>query len=354
MPHPRHTNEQLAAFAALLRPHRKLDGTYSYHKLAKELHESSGTWQHRAEAVMAAEAIGVGFDVPPLPEEIPSADELRERRKAEYNRTQIARTARKLIPVNVRVDGPYGIVHFGDCHLDDPGTDMALIEKHVGIVSKTPALFAGNIGDLNNNWIGRLVQLHAEQTTTAREAWVLVEWLMAAMPWLYVVLGNHDAWSGDRDPLDYILRNTKGVKGAWGTRLELRSPNGAKTRINARHDFRGKSQWSTVHGPVKAAKLGWRDHILVCGDHHTSGYALEKDPATGLISHIIRVAGYKVVDDFAEQHNLPDQAAFSSCVTIIDPRKADDDVGRVTFFADVEMGADVLTWLRKKVGDGSR
>ncbi len=347
MAQARYTTTQLRTFAQLLAPFKRKDGTFNISAMCRKTGENRPTWQHRAEAVMRLEP-EVLFEVEPLPAELPSADELRRRRRDEYDRVRDAHEARKLIRVKVSVDGPYGICHFGDCHIDDPGTDMALIERHVQIVHDTPALFAGNIGDLHNNWIGRLVELHAQQTTTSKEAWILVEWLMRSMPWLYVVLGNHDAWSGERDPLDYILRASPGAKGAWGTRLELRSPNGSRTRVNARHDFRGKSQWSTVHGPTKAAMLGWRDHLLICGDHHTSGYTIVKCPASGLISHIIRVAGYKNIDDYAEQHGLPDQAAFSACITVIDPSKADSDVSRITVFLDVETGADYLTWLRKK------
>jgi hypothetical protein len=242
-----------------------------------------------------------------------------------------------------------GRVHLtGNC--DDPGTDISLLEKHVNIVANTKAMFAGNIGDMNNNWVGRLERLHKEQSTTAREAWALVEWLLTAMPWLYVTLGNHDAWSGDRSPLEYILRKNPGAQGAWGTRLELRPPKGTKTRVNARHDFHGHSMWNTVHGPTKAAKMGWRDHILVCGHKHTSGYALEKDPATGLVSHILRVASYKVDDAYAEELGLPDQAIFPAAVTIIDPAEPEDSVRHITVIADVEHGADYLTWLRNKRG----
>jgi hypothetical protein len=603
------------------------------------------------------------FSVAELPSHHKTLDELFDQRKREFARKDAAMAARRLVPVRVTVSGPYGIAHFGDPHVDDPGTDLALLERHVSAVSKTYGLFAGNIGDMHNNWVGKLIRLYAKQETTAKESWMLVEWLMRAMPWLYVVMGNHDChdasteafvrgrgwcrhdeikdedlvlgfnrktgnvewqpilkkvarwhdgsmvkidaqpvsfnvtpnhrvltkargsdewkyeaaadmtgrrsimvagsyhgnctmsedevrlaawiatdghasdrgyvtiyqkdvtaisallgrmgiehavsyrerktaindrhyetvqgevrlsaqasrsvahlvskvgfpdwvwemndtqfvafaetlveadgswgkaksgyisdkakpgwldalqglfamhgwsawiknvpgraerrlnftagrkeidlavsevrqdghytgtvwclttplgnflvrrdgkshfsgncWSGDGDPLEYMLRNAPGVNGKYGVRINLESPNGTAVRVNARHDFHGHSMWNTVHGPVKAAKMGWRDHILICGHKHTSGYAIEKDPATGLISHVLRVASYKTHDDYAEELGLPNQCAFPSCVTIIDPDEPDDSVRRVTFFPDVEFGADYLTWLRAKRG----
>jgi hypothetical protein len=345
--------DELKGFQELLKPYRRDDGGFSYAVLAKRLGERRTTWQHRAECVIAAEQkgeLGIGFEMADLPDEVASIPELLARRRKEFERRKAARTARKLIPVSVKVDGPYAVAHFGDPHVDDPGCNIELLERHVKIVADTPAMFAGNIGDLQNNWIGRLERLYGKQGATAKEAWKLVEWLMTSMPWLYVVFGNHDLWSGDRDPLEYILKHAPGAKGAWGTRLQLVPPKGRATRINARHDFRGRSEWNTTHGPSKAAQMGWRDHVLICGHHHTSGYQMVRCPASGLISHVVRVSGYKNFDDYAEEKGLPDQACFPSCVTVIDPSEPDDSVRHVTFFADLEHGAEYLTFLRKKRG----
>ena len=119
-------------------------------------------------------------------------------------------------------------------------------------------------------------------------------------------------------------------------------------RVNARHDFPGHSQWNTAHGPAKAVQMGWRDHILTCGHKHTSGYQLLKCPSTGLISHAIRVAGFKILDRYAKELGLPNQNISPSCVTIIDPQYEDDDPRLVTVIHDVEEGAEYLTWKRSR------
>jgi len=82
--------------------------------------------------------------------------------------------------------------------------------------------------------------------------------------------------------------------------------------------------WNTAHGPAKAVQMGWRDHILTCGHKHISGYQVLKDPATGLVSHAIRVGSYKIHDRYAAEQGLPNQNIFPAAVTIIDP--AHDDV----------------------------
>lgn len=289
------------------------------------------------------------FTVQPLPDpEMPVAD-LIALRKKQFARRMDAHKARKLIPVEVTIDGPVGIAHFGDPHIDDDGCDIGALERDVETVNKTEGMFGANLGDIQNNWIGRLAHLYAHQGTTANQAWMLVEWLLQSCEWLYLVGGNHDAWSGAGDPLKWIMGSQAGVYEAWGVRLELRFPNGKNVRVNARHDFTGHSMWNPNHGPMKAAQAGWRDHILTCGHKHVSFITGPlKDPSNGLLSWAIRCAGYKVIDGYATEKGLPDQNAFATAVTIIDPRYDDDDPRLVTVLPGVEEGADYLRFKRKR------
>lgn len=289
------------------------------------------------------------FDVPVLPDGSPDVDELIERRKKDFERVRTAKIATKLIDIPIRIDGPIGIVHMGDPHVDDDGTDIGLIEEHARIINKTEGLFGANLGDIQNNWIGRLARLYAEQSTSASDAWVLTEWIVKLVQWIYLVGGNHDCWSGVGDPLKWIARQSGNTLTYHGARINLRFPNGKCVRINARHDFTGHSMWNPAHGPMKAVQGGWRDHILTCGHKHTSfiGGPL-KDPATGLLSWAIRCAGYKTFDRYAEEKGLPDQNAFPACVTIIDPCHDDDDTRLVTVIPDVREGAEFLKFKRRK------
>ena len=289
------------------------------------------------------------FTVAPLPDPDMPVEDLIVHRKRQFARRAEAYKARKLIDVRVKIDGPVGIAHFGDPHVDDDGCDIVALERDVNVVNKTEGLFAANLGDMQNNWIGRLAHLWAQQSTTARQAWQLTEWLVKSCQWLYIVGGNHDAWSGNGDPLEWIMRDQPGVLEAWGVRVGLTFPNGRTIRVNARHDFAGHSMWNPAHGPMKAAQAGWRDHILTCGHKHTSFIAGPlKDPSTGLLSWAIRCAGYKVIDGYATEKGLPDQNAFQAAVTILDPRYEDDDPRLVTVLPSVEEGADYLRFKRKR------
>jgi len=282
-----------------------------------------------------------------IPEPI-DIEELKQRRSAEFARKKANYDAKKLIPVKVNIDGPIGIAHFGDPHIDDPGCDIDLLYKHAKLVRNTPGLFGGNIGDTTNNWVGRLAALYANQATTAKEAWALAEDWLKECEWLYMIAGNHDLWSGARDPLHWIMKGRSGIHNELQVRMGLSFPNGNKATVHIRHHFKGNSMWNTAHGPNRAAQMGWRDHILACGHIHTSGYQVVKDPASGIVSHCLRVAAYKMIDTYAIANNFEDGHIFCCPVTIIDPRKSSDSPSFVTTCFDPEEGADRLTWLRAR------
>ncbi len=278
----------------------------------------------------------------------PVIDELIAYRKKKFRNKQASKNFKRLIDVVINVDGPIGIAHFGDPHIDDDGTDIALLLSHVDIVNKTEGMFAGNVGDQQNNWVGRLGHLWSQQSTSAKEAWMLTEHFVRSTNWLYLIAGNHDVWSGTGDPLNWIMRGKESVFDAWGARLNLKFPNGRKCRINARHDFKGRSIYNSAHGPARAIRFGWRDHIVTCGHTHQSGYQVLKDPASGVISHALRVGSYKTYDSYADKLGFDDETVFICPVTIIDPTYDEDDSRFITVIFDPFEASEYLTWKRKK------
>ena len=194
----------------------------------------------------------------------------------------------------------------------------------------------------------RLARLHAHQTTTEAEAWRLVEWLVTSVDWLYIIGGNHDLWVGDGDPVEWMVRNQSGVYQAHGARINLIFPNKKMVRVNARHDWSGHSQWNSTHGPSKAAQMGIDDHIVISGHRHISGYQIIKQQNSGLISHALRVASYKIYDNYGKQLGLRNQNVSPAVITVINPEREDDDPGLITVFHDIDTAVDFLNFLRQK------
>lgn len=286
----------------------------------------------------------------PSPSGLP-VGELVEDRIRRFRRKAAHEESRKLIPVTIREDKPIGILHFGDPHLDDDGTDLAVVRAHGELVRKTPGLYGANVGDTTNNWIGRLSALYGSQTTTESEAWQLATWFIrdtVGPKWLYIVGGNHDAWSGTGDPLKWIAGEAKALYQDSEVRVALRFPNKREVRINCRHDFAGRSMYNPAHGPMKALFFGVRDHVAIAGHVHESAYGVLKDPDTGITMHAVKVASYKTFDRYAREKGFRDQTLSPCALTVIDPRLEPTHPDLVKVFWDPMEGASYLTWLRAR------
>lgn len=326
---------------------RALDATKGNKvEAAKILGINARTVHSRLKAITEAPpAPQPAFEYANLPTERVPVDELVTRRKRQFEQRRAYEEATKLIPVQINVPGPIGILHFGDPHVDDDGTDIGLLEQHARLVRDTEGLFGANVGDTTNNWCGRLARLYAEQSTSAAEAWDLAEWFLKSVDWLYLIGGNHDAWSGAGDPIKWIQRANKAPYMSSEVRLSLRLPGGLEVRVNARHDFAGTSIYNPAHGPLKALTWGVRDHIAVCGHKHISGHSVFKDPATSITCHALQIASYKTYDRFAKEKGFRDQTLSPCALTTIDPRLAPDHPDLVKVWWDPFEGAD---WLRFK------
>ena len=293
------------------------------------------------------EARPAQFEIAPLPSPDISIDELVEHRIKQFGKKKLYEESRKLIPVKIKVPGSIGLVHFGDPHVDDDGTDMATLKRHVELVRGTPGCFGCNVGDTTNNWVGRLARLWEQQSTSGTQAWMLAEWFLNQIDWLYLIGGNHDLFSGTGDPIKWIQKGKSAPYMSSEVRLELQFPNKNFCRINARHDFAGHSQYNPAHGPSKAALFGVRDHLNIAGHKHISGHNVIKNPETGWICHCFLVAGYKVYDRFAMERGFRDQRISPSLMTVIDPSLDNTHPDFITHFWDIERGVDYLNYLRK-------
>jgi hypothetical protein len=287
------------------------------------------------------------FEAPRLPSALPTIEELLEQRTAAGDRSIEAEEARSLIPIDVRIEGPFGLWVWGDPHVDADGCNMRLLRSHVEL-AKHPAILSGHIGDIANFWVGRLARLYAHQSTSVHEAIMLAEWLLTQHDNLFCVLGNHDSWQGSglENPLNWILRHAGGVTEEHGVRIALKSPNGVVTRINARHDFPGRSQYNINHGMRRELAFGHRDHILVSGHLHSGGdqgLCLDGD---GMVSQLVRVSGYKQVDHYAKQLNFPPQKIHPSALIIVDPDEPETSRARVWCAPTVEIGVRMLDAIR--------
>jgi hypothetical protein len=287
------------------------------------------------------------LDIPTQPSSAEPIDDLIARKKAQYAREQAADAFNKLIPIRVRTAGPVAICAVGDPHVDDDKCDIGAIERDMSIIGRTEGMFALHVGDITNNWVGRLGRLYAHQSTKAGDGIRIAEWMFDLAPPLAVVGGNHDLWNEGMSWLNFAVKQAGcTLLEAHGVRLDLRFPGGQSIRVHTRHDFPGHSQFNPVHGLRKEHLFGLRDHVNIAGHKHIDTYAVVPSP-DGYMQHMLRVSGYKGHDDYAKQGNFQPMKMAPTCALIIDPA-ARNPAELVKPFWDLAEAADYLSFKRRR------
>lgn len=274
-------------------------------------------------------------------------EEILDRKAKHFSRKMKAHAARDWFQIKVNETKPYGIVAFGDEHLDDDGANVPLLRKHIAIASQ-PGVYGISIGDVSNNWIGRLERLYANQETSKKTGRRLVDWFMneSGVSWLCFLAGNHDSWG---DGFDFLLRLSERRIPVidWKAQFALVHPSGTTCRVDASHGRKGSSQWNILHATLKAAKLGELADAYLTG--HTHNYGCE-DLEIAERKHsawLVQLRGYKFFDTYALYNNFAEHQRGAAVFMIVDPSpKAPRPI--IQCFDDVELGYRVLQMLRNQ------
>lgn len=346
MPAHQTSEHELAALIAALQTH---NGNQS--QAAKSLGMHRNTFISRMN-VARARQVKVEDTRPFIAPELPSPDDdletLLARKRAIGERVIKADDARTLIPIKLTMPGPVGLFLMGDPHVDNDGCDWLAIERDLALVSKQPRVLAVNMGDVTDNWIGRLERLNGQSSVKAKEAWTLAEWIFTQpVNWLALIGGNHDSWSGHRDPLKWITKGRVPLYEANAARLAFHHPNGEETRFHGRHTFRGGSMYSDLHGLRREMREGWRDHIVAAAHLH-SGEDGAQVNGDGFVTQMVRLSGYKRVDSYAKEHGFKSKPMHPSALVIINPDVPETSRARAWVAPDIETGVDYLNFLHRR------
>lgn len=330
--------------------HRKSDGTPNIRAIAGELGRARSTVRKRLDRMkLDVEEINEGLEYPEFPDADVPVEQLIDLQCERIKKRQASYKAHTWYSVKVKEPGPIGVLWFGDPHVDNKGCNWPLLKEHISICKKTPGMYGANIGDTTDNWSGRLTKLYADSSTSLKDARRLAKWFMldAGIDWLVWIFGNHDQW-GDGTEILKLIGGHHIVMHDWEARFQLVWPDKKVIRVNAKHDFPGHSQWNPGHGPMKEAQWGELADLYVCGHKHnwfTSSWENARREA-GHVANIVRVRGYKFLDDYARNLGLNEQECGASCLTILRPY-ATDPAERVQKVFDIEYGARILQMERK-------
>lgn len=292
-----------------------------------------------------------------IPHKERDISQLLSHRRNEAKRMKEIEDAVKVINISLNTDGPVGFAAFGDPHIDNPGCDFNLLESHLKIAAdRSEYVFAGNMGDSQDNWVGRLGRLYENTTVSGKEAWALVEWLVkgCGVRWTWLIRGNHDAWAGKNDPLDWIIKSADmGIDRHWGARIRFKHPNGSETMMHARHDFSGSSVFNPLHALKKETLHGYRDDILIAAHRHHGADARDIN-GDGHPFVMVRTAGYKVADSYAFEKGFHSKPLHPAVMIVVNPEKPKSAHDRVWVAPSFEVGADYLDFMRQRFNSRPR
>ena len=285
------------------------------------------------------------YTLPTLPSEEMPTEDLVEHLTTRSRQRFEAKVAREWIPIQVNVQGPVGITFFGDPHIDDDYCDWDNLRSDIDMINKTECLWAVNLGDVSNNWIGRLQAEYAKSEASAKQGFQLAEWFIKKIKPLIIIRGNHDAWSGQGDPLEYI-HQAGSMYEQWKALVELQWPNGRKAVLDIAHDHVGTSQFHPLHGQVRQARFnhsGKAADLYISGHRHTWG--LMSTEMQGRVVWMCRARGFKDHGEYEVVKGFEAQKLGHTITAIFDP-SADTETGFLSCFAEPQEAAEFLTYKR--------
>lgn len=271
-------------------------------------------------------------------------EDIIDRMEANFQRKQENAENRKWFKIKIKETKPYGLLWFGDPHLDDDGCNWPTLKRHCAIASQ-PGIYGANIGDTTNNWVGNLMRKYADQETSRTTADRLAEWFMyeSGVTWVAWLLGNHDLWNNGRS--FYRRLGAKQIPIIdWRAQFVLEHPNKSQCKIDASHGRKGNSIYNDLHGTLREAMMGEVADLYVTG--HTHNFAMEmlEVAKRAHICWLLQLRGYKHHDDYALTHGFAECSRGASILAIIDPISGKP----IQCFEDVELGAQFLESLRSK------
>ena len=225
--------------------------------------------------------------------------------------------------VQVPHERPFHIGIIGDPHLDSPGCNFAKLHDDLEALTGLPDCYLINIGDILDNWAGRLKAEYAKSEISQDAGIALAKEFLTRYDWLVHILGNHDEWESTKY---FIMSQTSAmVTNQNGVRLEFVSSNGAATKVWARHDWPGQSIYNKTHGANRVNFQGADDHLIVSGHKHGDAEQGSYNPYTGRYGKSIMVGGYKVIDGYSERFFGPSRQPFNSRLVTINPQRPDNE-----------------------------
>ena len=288
-------------------------------------------------------------ELPTFPDDDISAEEILDHMGKRFTNRLAYEDSMKWFKVKIKDNKPVGITFIGDPHLGSNGCNIPLLRSDIDTLANTDGVYCVNLGDTADNWsYGNLIRLYAENDVSRKTERRLARWFLedSGIPWIIWLMGNHDAMDGEFSTYLKTLNAHKIPMADWRAKFMLSFPNDVEIKIDASHNHKGTSIYNRLHGQKRAALWGENADIYVAGHHHNWAMTQE-ELDDGRVVCLARARGYKWIDEFATRHGFHDNIQGASIMFVIDPLES-ALTRRIKPFADIEEGAEYLTWKRNR------
>tara|TARA_B110000444_G_scaffold14374_1_gene12375 strand:+ start:4070 stop:5125 length:1056 start_codon:yes stop_codon:yes gene_type:complete len=305
---------------------------------------------HKAEDRLGDISKAPDFEIPDLPSEEMDIEDLVQTVTDRYERRAKAKDAMDWIDIKVNIDGPIGILWMGDPHIDDNYCNWTRLREDIKLIQSNPAIKGASIGDVHNNWIGRLsLKCSPEQETTTAQTYSLISWLINSMDPLILIRGNHDCWTPFHKDAMTWMKQPRSITNDWQVKFRLNFSNGYSLSVDSRHDFPGHSQYNPLHAQMKASLWNSDADLYIAGHRHN--WAIQKiEQRNGKVASLVRLKGYKDYDQYAVEKGFSQQKHGQSILQVIDPYSSSES--KQNFFENPQEGHDFLLYLQDKYSKG--
>lgn len=264
--------------------------------------------------------------------------------------------SKNCVDINIKFDGPFGVVGLPDNHLNNTGTLVRKAFEDAYVINQHPHLFAVGIGDwLDNFIVGFLERERRKDIMSHSDSWRILEHYLNILASKLVVgiSGNHMDWTTSAGGVDVMKKmfEEHGLGAVYDTdeaRVRLISPNGVSFTHLARHKYRGNSRFNSVHGITVQILENWQGEDVVWGGHiHAAGHvSIEKQwMGQSRVVHGIQLGAYKNIDGYAKREGFRRNMPFLVPMVVHIP-----ETGETVFFEDMNRGIEFLEMIRNKLG----
>jgi UDP-2,3-diacylglucosamine pyrophosphatase LpxH len=278
-----------------------------------------------------------------------SAEEILEHMGERFTQRLKHEDSKRWFKVRIRDTKPVGITFIGDPHLGANGCNIPLLRSDIDTAAKTEGVYCINLGDTADNWsYGNLIRLYADNDVSRQTERRLARWFLqdAGVKWIVWLMGNHDTMAGEFSTYLKTINAHQVPMLDWRAKFKLVFSNESEVLIDAAHNHKGTSIYNRLHGQKRAALWGEDADIYVAG--HLHNWAMTQEELDdGRVVCLARARGYKWLDDFAVRHGFADNVQGASIMFVIDSEES-QPTRRIKPFADIEEGAEYLTWKRSK------